>query len=105
MSFDPNDFTVLAPTTISKVMRPSQPLLNKKQRKKNVTKKRHRDSQSRRMTYSIGTIHLQTSMSSPGFEPNGTAVSVTNHYTRWAAYRFVMAIVDEPRDSEPLSGD
>ncbi|GFT01676.1 hypothetical protein TNCV_4205051 [Trichonephila clavipes] len=33
-----------------------------------------------------GTIHLQTSMSSPGFEtsPNGTAVSVANHYTGWA---------------------
>ncbi|GFV98598.1 uncharacterized protein TNCV_1452841 [Trichonephila clavipes] len=33
-----------------------------------------------------GTIHLQTSMSSPGFEPspNSTAVSVTNHYTEWA---------------------
>ncbi|GFW83060.1 hypothetical protein TNCV_4604871 [Trichonephila clavipes] len=32
-----------------------------------------------------GTIHLQTSMSSPGFEPspNGTAVSVANHYTGW----------------------
>ncbi|GFX21201.1 uncharacterized protein TNCV_4367801 [Trichonephila clavipes] len=30
-----------------------------------------------------GTIHLQTSMSSPGLEPspNGTAVSVANHYT------------------------
>ncbi|GFV00228.1 hypothetical protein TNCV_3322791 [Trichonephila clavipes] len=30
-----------------------------------------------------GTIHLQTSMSSPGFEPRayGTAVSVANHYT------------------------
>ncbi|GFV05422.1 hypothetical protein TNCV_226331 [Trichonephila clavipes] len=32
-----------------------------------------------------GTIHLQTSMSSPGFEPKpyGIAVSVTNHSTRW----------------------
>ncbi|GFX47609.1 hypothetical protein TNCV_3016281 [Trichonephila clavipes] len=32
------------------------------------------------------TIHLQTSMSFPGFEPspNGTALSVTNHYTGWA---------------------
>ncbi|GFT11237.1 hypothetical protein TNCV_1143751 [Trichonephila clavipes] len=32
-----------------------------------------------------GTIHLQTSMSSPGFEPSpyGTAVSVANHYTGW----------------------
>ncbi|GFT05267.1 hypothetical protein TNCV_123031 [Trichonephila clavipes] len=30
-----------------------------------------------------GTIHLQTSMSSPGFEPSlyGTAVSVANHNT------------------------
>ncbi|GFV03312.1 putative DD41D transposase [Trichonephila clavipes] len=34
------------------------------------------------------TIHLQISMSSPGFEPrpNGKAVSVTNHRTGWAAY-------------------
>ncbi|GFX17811.1 uncharacterized protein TNCV_2292601 [Trichonephila clavipes] len=33
-----------------------------------------------------GTIHLQTSMSSPRFEPSpyGTAVSVANHYTGWA---------------------
>ncbi|GFU03314.1 hypothetical protein TNCV_3338331 [Trichonephila clavipes] len=33
-----------------------------------------------------GTIHLQTSMSSPRFEPspNGTAVTVANHYTGWA---------------------
>ncbi|GFW13778.1 hypothetical protein TNCV_1669941 [Trichonephila clavipes] len=32
-----------------------------------------------------GTIHLQTSMSSPGFEPgpNGTAVSVSNPYAGW----------------------
>ncbi|GFW38127.1 DUF4817 domain-containing protein [Trichonephila clavipes] len=32
------------------------------------------------------TIHLQTPMSSPGFEPRpyGTAVSVANHYTGWA---------------------
>ncbi|GFW56293.1 hypothetical protein TNCV_1878131 [Trichonephila clavipes] len=34
MSFDPNDFTVLAPSTVSKVMRPSHTLLNKKQRKR-----------------------------------------------------------------------
>ncbi|GFX23213.1 hypothetical protein TNCV_4559951 [Trichonephila clavipes] len=33
-----------------------------------------------------GTTHLKTSMRSLGFEtrPNGTAVSVTNHYTGWA---------------------
>ncbi|GFV60984.1 hypothetical protein TNCV_91961 [Trichonephila clavipes] len=32
-----------------------------------------------------GTIHLQTSMSSPGFEPSpyGAAVSVANHYSGW----------------------
>ncbi|GFU50997.1 hypothetical protein TNCV_4461901 [Trichonephila clavipes] len=32
------------------------------------------------------TIHLQTSMSSPGFVPSpyGAAVSVANHYTDWA---------------------
>ncbi|GFU85573.1 hypothetical protein TNCV_761931 [Trichonephila clavipes] len=33
MSFDPNDFTVLTPSTVSKVMRPSHNLLNKTQRK------------------------------------------------------------------------
>ncbi|GFV05904.1 hypothetical protein TNCV_2552711 [Trichonephila clavipes] len=33
------------------------------------------------------TIHEQTTMSSPGFEPRsyGTAVSFTNHYTGWVA--------------------
>ncbi|GFX13389.1 retrovirus-related Pol polyprotein from transposon TNT 1-94 [Trichonephila clavipes] len=33
-----------------------------------------------------GTIHLQTSMSSPGFKrsPYGITVSVANHYTGWA---------------------
>ncbi|GFU52524.1 hypothetical protein TNCV_2115201 [Trichonephila clavipes] len=33
-----------------------------------------------------GTIRLQTSMPSPGFKPrhNGTAGSVTKHYTGWA---------------------
>ncbi|GFW80598.1 hypothetical protein TNCV_3234501 [Trichonephila clavipes] len=33
-----------------------------------------------------GTINLQTSISSPGFEPRpyGTAVSVANHYIGWA---------------------
>ncbi|GFX58028.1 hypothetical protein TNCV_4047861 [Trichonephila clavipes] len=37
-----------------------------------------------------GTIHLQTSMSSPGFEPrlNDTAVSVANHYTGWTTHTF-----------------
>ncbi|GFT81598.1 hypothetical protein TNCV_3674281 [Trichonephila clavipes] len=34
-----------------------------------------------------GTIHLQTSMFSPGFEPRpyNTAVSITNFHTRWTA--------------------
>ncbi|GFV06589.1 hypothetical protein TNCV_2949111 [Trichonephila clavipes] len=34
------------------------------------------------------TIHLQTSMPFPGFEPRpyGKAVSVTNHSTGWAAH-------------------
>ncbi|GFV46651.1 hypothetical protein TNCV_4226661 [Trichonephila clavipes] len=34
-----------------------------------------------------GTIHLQTSMPSPGLKPrsNGTGVRVTNRYTGWAA--------------------
>ncbi|GFT23202.1 hypothetical protein TNCV_1859111 [Trichonephila clavipes] len=33
-----------------------------------------------------GTVHLETPMSSPGFEPcpYGSAVSVANHYTGWA---------------------
>ncbi|GFU34909.1 hypothetical protein TNCV_2992121 [Trichonephila clavipes] len=33
-----------------------------------------------------GTIHLQTSMSSPGFEPRlyGTVISVANYHTGWA---------------------
>ncbi|GFU86691.1 hypothetical protein TNCV_2881111 [Trichonephila clavipes] len=37
------------------------------------------------------TIHLQTSMSSPEFEPipYGTAVSVANHYTGWAIHAAV----------------
>ncbi|GFW47831.1 hypothetical protein TNCV_251601 [Trichonephila clavipes] len=35
-----------------------------------------------------GTIHLQASMSSPGFEssPYGITVSVANHYAGWATY-------------------
>ncbi|GFX91837.1 hypothetical protein TNCV_3530361 [Trichonephila clavipes] len=35
-----------------------------------------------------GTIHLQTSMPSPGFElrPYGIIVSVTNHYTGWVNF-------------------
>ncbi|GFU05523.1 hypothetical protein TNCV_3291601 [Trichonephila clavipes] len=43
--------------------------------------------------YRKGIIHLQTSMSSPGFEPNsdGTAVSVGNHYTSWATHLKVRA--------------
>ncbi|GFT77356.1 hypothetical protein TNCV_2023511 [Trichonephila clavipes] len=37
------------------------------------------------------TIHLQTSMPSPGLESrsNGTAVRVTNHYTRWVGFSTV----------------
>ncbi|GFV83333.1 hypothetical protein TNCV_1900591 [Trichonephila clavipes] len=36
--------------------------------------------------YREGTLHLQTSMPSPGFEPRpyGTTVSVASHYTGWA---------------------
>ncbi|GFW78023.1 uncharacterized protein TNCV_134931 [Trichonephila clavipes] len=36
-----------------------------------------------------GTIHLQTSMSSPEFEPlaKGTALRVTNHYTGWTTVK------------------
>ncbi|GFU65777.1 hypothetical protein TNCV_5059111 [Trichonephila clavipes] len=38
--------------------------------------------------YHKSTIHLQTSMTSPEFEPRpyGTAVNVTNHYTGWVTY-------------------
>ncbi|GFU11456.1 hypothetical protein TNCV_1983651 [Trichonephila clavipes] len=44
--------------------------------------------------YRKGTVHLQTSMSSPGFEPRpyGTAVSVANHYTGWTYATSVGAI-------------
>ncbi|GFV65518.1 hypothetical protein TNCV_1737551 [Trichonephila clavipes] len=43
-----------------------------------------------------GTIHLQTTMSSPGFEPSpyGTAVSVANHYTGWATGPQVPMVYD-----------
>ncbi|GFT31335.1 hypothetical protein TNCV_607791 [Trichonephila clavipes] len=39
-----------------------------------------------------GTIHLQTSMSSPGFEPRpyGTVVGVVSRYTGWATGSFAM---------------
>ncbi|GFU77461.1 hypothetical protein TNCV_3498341 [Trichonephila clavipes] len=38
-----------------------------------------------------GTINLQTAMFSPDFENrlNGTAVSVTNHYTGWATRHYL----------------
>ncbi|GFY23223.1 uncharacterized protein TNCV_3764621 [Trichonephila clavipes] len=41
-----------------------------------------------------GTIHLQTSISSPGFEPSpyGTAVSTANHCTGWATRKFESSI-------------
>ncbi|GFV42042.1 hypothetical protein TNCV_1569091 [Trichonephila clavipes] len=75
-----------------------------------------------------GTIHLQTSMSSPEFEPSpyGTAVSVANHYTGWAtlyscksmhyvygcvnsncraALRMYRAVDDECRITEFFGGD
>ncbi|GFX09817.1 hypothetical protein TNCV_654161 [Trichonephila clavipes] len=49
-----------------------------------------------------GTIHLQTSMPSPGFEPRpyGTAVSVTEYHTGWAAdinisFKLLANIVEE----------
>ncbi|GFX24444.1 hypothetical protein TNCV_992591 [Trichonephila clavipes] len=40
---------------------------------------------------STGTIHLQTSLPSPEFEPKpyGTAVSVGNHYTRGVAEKYL----------------
>ncbi|GFW47794.1 HTH_Tnp_Tc3_2 domain-containing protein [Trichonephila clavipes] len=43
-----------------------------------------------------GTIHLHTSMSSPGFEPNpyGTAVSVANHYIGWATLNVSQCTAD-----------
>ncbi|GFU78469.1 hypothetical protein TNCV_2300811 [Trichonephila clavipes] len=41
--------------------------------------------------YHEGTIHLQTPMPSPGFEPrsHGIAASVANHYNGWAARKKV----------------
>ncbi|GFW32046.1 hypothetical protein TNCV_2600721 [Trichonephila clavipes] len=47
-----------------------------------------RDSTAiRRPSCHEGTIHLQISMPSPGFEPRpyGTAISATNHCTGWVA--------------------
>ncbi|GFX52635.1 dynein heavy chain 3, axonemal [Trichonephila clavipes] len=43
------------------------------------------DLLARVLPYPKGTIHLQTFMSYPGFEPSpyGTAVSVANHSTGW----------------------
>ncbi|GFW29172.1 hypothetical protein TNCV_4132481 [Trichonephila clavipes] len=48
-----------------------------------------------------GIIHLQTSMTS-GFEPgpNGTAISVTNHSTRWVAHN--MNILKTILHPEPI---
>ncbi|GFW03498.1 hypothetical protein TNCV_3020101 [Trichonephila clavipes] len=39
-----------------------------------------------------GTIHLQISMPSPGFEPRpyGSSLSITNYYTGWAACVIVL---------------
>ncbi|GFW86823.1 transposable element Tcb1 transposase [Trichonephila clavipes] len=44
-----------------------------------------------------GTIHLQTSKSSPGFEPkpHGSPFSVTNHYTGRAAFYFLKHKVED----------
>ncbi|GFX82250.1 hypothetical protein TNCV_972621 [Trichonephila clavipes] len=41
-----------------------------------------------------GTAHLQTSISSTGFKsrPYGTAISVTNNYTKWAVCLIVFNI-------------
>ncbi|GFW78676.1 probable hydroxyacid-oxoacid transhydrogenase, mitochondrial [Trichonephila clavipes] len=52
-----------------------------------------------------GTIHLQTSVPSPGFKlkPYGTAVSVTNHYTRWAANLIYEIAVKNADDYEARS--
>ncbi|GFS90788.1 hypothetical protein TNCV_1003781 [Trichonephila clavipes] len=44
-----------------------------------------------------GTIHLQTYMSSPGFQPRpyGRAVSVVDHYTRWVTSFDLAKMVDD----------
>ncbi|GFW36709.1 uncharacterized protein TNCV_1220411 [Trichonephila clavipes] len=49
------------------------------------------------------SIHLQTSMSSPGFEPSsyGTAASVANHYTGCATSTAVGSLVVRASDSRP----
>ncbi|GFT90500.1 hypothetical protein TNCV_4491881 [Trichonephila clavipes] len=49
-----------------------------------------------------GTIHLQTSMPSPGLElrPYGTAVSVTNHYTGWRFSAIINLIIKKVRKKE-----
>ncbi|GFU57138.1 hypothetical protein TNCV_1780011 [Trichonephila clavipes] len=49
----------------------------------------------------VGTIHLQTSMPSPGFEPRpyGTAGSVTNHFTGWAAIEYSVLTSRTPKYS------
>ncbi|GFY14248.1 hypothetical protein TNCV_3614371 [Trichonephila clavipes] len=41
------------------------------------------------------TIHLQSSMSSSGFEPSpyGIAVSVSNHYTGWATWNLLLDVI------------
>ncbi|GFW15171.1 hypothetical protein TNCV_173181 [Trichonephila clavipes] len=55
-----------------------------------------------------GTIHLQTSVPSPGFEPRpyATAVSVANHYTGWATgYSATQGFDDRPRHFEPWPSD
>ncbi|GFW09059.1 hypothetical protein TNCV_3081511 [Trichonephila clavipes] len=43
--------------------------------------------------YHKGTIHLQASISSPGFEPYGIAVSVSNHSTGWVTVLLSTAVM------------
>ncbi|GFX82881.1 hypothetical protein TNCV_2958371 [Trichonephila clavipes] len=53
-----------------------------------------------------GTIHLQTSMSSPWFEPMpyGTAVSVANHYTGCVTHLLLLFHMAES-EINPLTSD
>ncbi|GFY35592.1 hypothetical protein TNCV_196921 [Trichonephila clavipes] len=54
-----------------------------------------------------GTIHLQTSIPLPRFEPRpyGTAVSVTNHYTGWAARTWIAKTLKHNHSSQSHSSE
>ncbi|GFX12916.1 hypothetical protein TNCV_3659121 [Trichonephila clavipes] len=56
------------------------------------------------LEYSQGTIHLETSISSSGFEhwPYGTAVNVANHYTGWVTQWIFFGTKARARDSPAI---